>query len=240
MRSISIVLLVFAVLPALAQQPGASLVPAGQLSIPAELSKTVRADKAHAGDPVEFRTVEPVLVSKGIVMPTNTLLVGRILNASPKLEGKNSWVSLVVERAEWKQHNMPLHAFVAAQITISRPNNQRLLDPASAGNSVSTSPRAARQSARVAAGDDPSLSNAIRAPQEATESSAGVPPPKSPMLDNVGILRDKDGTTYLLSSKSNVKLPAGVLLMLRNEPAKGTAAADEKSANGVNPAEHQP
>lgn len=238
MRSISIVLLVFAVLPALAQQPGASVVPAGQLSIPAELSKTVRADKARPGDKVEFRTVEPVLVSKGIVMPTNTLLVGRILNASPKQEGKNSWLVLVVERAEWKQHSLPLHAFVAAQITISR--NQRLLDPVSAGNSVSTSPRASRQSARVAAADDPSLSNAIRAPQEATESSTGVPPAKSPMLENVGILRVKDGTTYLLSSKASVKLPAGVLLMLKNEPAENTDAAVVKSATSAPGAERQP
>jgi hypothetical protein len=240
MRIFSIVLLVFAILPALAQQPGANLVPAGQLSIPAELSKTVRADKAHPGDPVEFRTVEPVLVGKGIVMPTNTLLVGRILHASPKKEGKNSWLALVVERAEWKQHSLPLHAFVAAQITISRPNNQRLLDPVSAGNTVSTSPRTSRQSARVTAGDDPSLSNAIRAPQEATESSAGVTPPRYPMLENVGILRDKDGTTYLLSSKGSVKLPAGVLLMLRNEPAENTDAAGVKSATSVPGAERQP
>jgi len=33
------------------------------------------------------------------------------------------------------------------------------------------------------------------------------------------MLRAKDGTTYLVSSKTTVKLPAGLMLVLKNEPA---------------------
>src|SRR5208283_1361140 len=103
MQKLCIALLIFTASLAPAQQP-AVVNPAssGKLSIPAQLTRTVRADKAHAGDPVEFRTLEAVLVGKDTEMPANSWLQGRILGASPKQEGKNSWLALVVERAEWK------------------------------------------------------------------------------------------------------------------------------------------
>ena len=79
---------------------------------------------------------------------------------------------------------------------------------------------------------DPSLSSLIKSPQDATLTGEDEAP-KYPKLDNVGILRDKGGTTYLVSSKTNVKLPAGVLLMLRNEPGGSPETADAKTANGT-------
>ena len=208
----------------------------GNLSIPAQLSKTVRADKAHAGDPVEFKTLEAVLIGNGLVMPANTSLHGRVLGASPKQDGKNSWVALVVDRADWKQHSLPLHAFVVAQITIS-PTNPSAADPGIAGNTPTNPRRAARQSVRVMAESDPSLSSVIKSPQDSTQTSQNDVAPKYPTLDNVGILRDKVGTTYLVSSKTNVKLPAGALLMLKNEPAGSaeTAAKTTISASGAGP-----
>src|SRR5271167_1842289 len=168
MRAISLVLLAVNALIATAQQPAASsLVSSSKLSIPARLTRTVRADKAHPGGPVEFRTLEPVLVGKDLVMPENSLLRGRILSAGAKQEGKNSWLVLVVERAEWKQHSLPLHAFITAQIALSSANDQHSLEPASTGSTSSTL-RASRQGARAAARDDPTLSNIIKAPQDAT------------------------------------------------------------------------
>jgi hypothetical protein len=125
MQKLCIALLIFTALLAPAQQPASSNpASSGKLTIPAQLTKTVRADKARAGDPVEFRTLEAVLVSKDVVMPAHTSLHGRVLGASPKQDDKNSWLALVVERAEWKQHSLPLHAFVVAQISISPTNNQ--------------------------------------------------------------------------------------------------------------------
>ncbi len=148
MQQLCIALLIFTALLAPAQQPAATdPASSGKLSIPAQLTKAVRADKAHAGDPVEFRTLEPVLVGKGLVMPANTSLHGRVLGASPKQDGKNSWLALVVERAEWTQHSLPLHAFVAAQISISVTNNQRAADPGMAGNTTAN-PRRARAGER--------------------------------------------------------------------------------------------
>src|SRR5271167_3196295 len=171
MQQLCIALLIFTALLAPAQQladtnPASS----GKLSIPAQLTRTVRADKVHAGDPVEFRTLEAVLVGKGMVMPANTSLHGRVLGASPKQEGKNSWLALVVERADWKQHSLPLHAFVVAQIAIALTNSQRAADTGMAANNPTNPRRTGRQSAGAAAHDDPSLSNLIKSPQDATQA----------------------------------------------------------------------
>jgi hypothetical protein len=239
MRTLGVVLLAFTASLVPAQQPAVgTLGSASKLSIPAQLSKTVRADKVHPGDPVKFRTLEPVLVSNGMVMPTNTLLVGRILKASPKQEGKNSWLALVVERAEWKQHRLPLHAFVAAQINVSPANNQAApLYPNPRESAASPPPRAGRQT-RVVPRDD--LASIFKTPQEAAESNPDEPTAKYPRLENVGIVRDKDGTVYLVSSKANVKLPAGVLLILRNEPAGGPETAAARTSSGALSSQQQP
>ena len=239
MRTLRVVLLAFTASLAPAQQPAvANFGASSKLSIPAQLSKTLRADKVHPGDPVKFRTLEPILVSNGLVMPTNTLLVGRILNTRPKQEGKNSWLALVVERAEWKQHSLPLHAFVAAQINVSPANNQAApLYPDPRATAASPPPRAGR-STRVGPRDD--LASILKTPQEATESNPDESTAKYPRLDHVDILRDKDGTVYLVSSKTNVKLPAGVLLILRNEPPGGPETAAAKSTSGTPSPQQQP
>jgi hypothetical protein len=225
MQRLCIALLVFTALLAPAQQPASSNpASSGKLSIPAQLTKTVRADKARAGDRVEFRTLEPVLVCQGLVMPANTLLHGRVLVASSKQDGKNSRLALVVERAEWKQHSLPLHAFVVAQISISPTNNQRAADPGLARDTPSKQGQIGRH---------PIPSKLTKLPQDATTPDQGELAPKYPTLENVGILRDKDGTVYLLSSKSNVKLPAGVLLMLKNEPVGISETADAKTVTSA-------
>ena len=238
MRAISLLLLALSALLATAQQPADSAFSPGKLSIPARLAKTVRADKVHPGGPVEFRTLEPVLVSNGLVMPENALLRGRILSAGPKQEGRNSWLSLVVERAEWKQHSLPLHAFITAQITLSSANSQNSSAPASAGNTSATL-RGKRHNVRWEARYDPTLSGLIKAPQDATDTGQDQLSAHPPLLDNVSIVRSKDGTTYLVSPKGNVKLPAGALLMLQNEPVASSDAANAKAAT-ASPPERQP
>ncbi len=238
MRAIGIALLAFYALFAAAQRPAASNVMSpGKLSIPVRLTGTVRADKAHPGGSVEFRTLEPVLVGKDLVMPENTLLRGRILGAGAKQEGRNSWLVLVVEHAEWKQHSLPLRAFITAQIALSSADTQHPLEPASTGN-TSTTLHGNRQNARWAARDDPTLSSMIKPPQDATSTGADQTSTRHPMLENIGMVRDKDGTTYLFSSKSNVKLPAGVLLMLTNAPVASPEAA--KTATAASVSERQP
>jgi len=238
MRTVCSALLIFNALLVSAQQPTApNSNSSGKLSIPAQLAHTVRADKVHPGDPVEFQTISAVLVGQGLVMPADAHLYGRVLSAGPKQENKNSYLAVVVERAEWKEHSLPLHAFIAAQITV-KPKSLTTANADVPPDQPSSIRRTARMSGRVAAGNDPSLSGMVRSPQDATDTPAPQSADKYPMLEDVGIFRDKNGTTYLLSAKSNVKLPAGVLLMLQNEPgesADATSAKPATSATSVQP-----
>jgi len=233
MQALCIALLAFNALLATAQQPAAnSLVSSGRLTIPARLAKTVRADRVHPGDPVEFRTLEAVLVSQDLVMPENTLLRGRILSAGAKQQGRNSWLALVVERADWKQHSLPIHAFIASQITISSANGQHSSEPGSTGD-TSSPVRANRQSSRVEARSAPEFTDLVKPPQDAMTTGLDEVSTRHPLLGNIGIVRDKDGTVYLFSSKANVKLPAGVMLMLANGPVASSESADAKAATAV-------
>src|SRR5271166_4682297 len=101
-------------------------------------------------------------------------------------------------------------------------------------------PRTMRQSARATLATDPTLSSLIKAPLDANETGPAELGTRYPVLDNVGILRDKNGTTYLLSAKSNVKLPAGMLLMLKNEPGGSSETAEGKTASGTSTDERLP
>ncbi len=202
----------------LMQSPQGSLAtaPAGELSIPVELTKTVRADKAHRGDPVEFRTVEAVLVSPQLVMPPQTKLFGRVVGAASRQGDKPSWLVLLVERAEWKQHTVPLHAFISSQITLVPASSQASTSGNSTDATAVNPRRAGRMSGRVAAQSDADLSSLTRPPQDATEQPQDVLPARPGILKDVRIIRDKDGTSYLFSAKTDVNLPSGTLFMLQN------------------------
>ncbi len=201
-----IALLMTAALLMQAPQGSLAAVPVGDLSIPVELTKTVRAEKAHRGDPVEFRTVEAVLVSPKLVMPPQTKLFGRVVGAASRQGDKPSWIVLLVERAEWKQHTVPLHAFIASQINLVPPSSQASNSGNSTDTTVATggSRRAGRLSGRVAAQSDADLSSLTKPPQDATEQPQDVQPARQGTLRDVRIVRDKDGTSYLFSAKSNV------------------------------------
>jgi hypothetical protein len=187
--------------------------PAADLSIPAELTKTVRADKAHRGDPVEFTTLEAVLIGQKVVMPAQTKLLGRIVGAAPRQGNKPSWLVLLVEKAEWKQHSVPLHAFISSQITLLPPPNPNTVPadaPPAIGNRRRISGRTGGETSAV-----PSLE---RFPQDETAGLQEQVVARPATLKDVRIVRDNDGTSYLVSTKSNVKLPSGTLFMLQNRP----------------------
>jgi hypothetical protein len=211
----------------LAQAQSDSLVtkPADEVSIPAELARTVRADKAHRGDPVEFTTLGAVLVGPNLVMPPQSKLFGRIVGAAPRQGDKPSWLVLLVERAEWKQHIVPLHAFISSQITLvpaSNPNTG-LADATPATGSVR---RTGRVNVRTANESGTGLPSSSKLPQDATmQSQDQVAARPSATLKDLRIVRDKDGIAYLFSAKSDVKLPGGTLFMLQNRPPAATAQA---------------
>ena len=204
--------------------------PVGGVSIPAALTSTIRAERVHRGDPVEFRTLEPVLISKGLVMPANTKLTGRVVGAAALENGKPSWLVLLVEHGEWKNQSVPLHAFIAAQITVSQlpAESQAAADR---GTTPRDPRRSARESGRVAALNGVDVSSNTHLPEDSRSAQSNGPAPVP--LKDLRITRDANGITYLVSEHTNLKLPGGTLFRLQNEsvPAPPAAGTSDKPAD---------
>jgi hypothetical protein len=173
---------------------------------------------------VTFQTIQAVLMADGVVMPAHAKLSGRIVGAEPLHGDKPSWLVLLVERGEWKDQAIPLHAFISAQISISSAPGQ----PAQAIDDNPTpvnARRAGRESGRVAAENDVDISTTTKLPQDSrtTGWSAG-PSEKASRLKDLRIVRDKDGIAYLFSNNSDVNLPSGTLFLLQDVPASAQGA----------------
>lgn len=80
---------------------------------PVELHGTVRASRAKVGDPVEFRTIEPVLIGNGVVVPESTTLFGEVIfvrsdpGATPRF-----WIRIAVNSLRWQTGQACLNATV--------------------------------------------------------------------------------------------------------------------------------
>jgi hypothetical protein len=213
-----LVSILFSVVAVFAQDPQASAPDAqapDKLSIPVQLSRTIDTKKCKTGDLVEMRTLEPVLIANGLVMPENAKLRGRVLGAASRQNDQPSWVVLVLERAKWKHHTVPLHAFVASRITLRAPVSGRAnsafedtmpgavrrrrpgLIPSAPGRMPSSAPSHPLQDAIVERSDGAQFSD--------------------PTLDDLRIAQGKNGTVFLVSRKPHLKLPSGTLFMLRNQ-----------------------
>jgi hypothetical protein len=208
---------------AAAQQPS---IPgnAGNFSIPAQLETTVRAEKAHPGDVVHFKTIQAVLVGQGLVMPENTQLYGHVLGAAPLKGDKASWVSVMVDRAEWKEHRLPLRAFIAGQITspVDKPKTDDSVSNPRDVNGVA-------QQAAISRRNPLGMHPGTRVAPLASDDPA---PHGSDLLADVKLGRTQSGATFLVCQKHNLKIPGGLLFTLMNVPAE-QAAKDGNPADAV-------
>ena len=240
--------LLFFLLPLLAwpseqPEPSAALPEAlANLTIPAKISKTVNTEKCKSGDTVELRSLEAVLIGNGVVMPPNTKLQGRILGTGIRQGERPSWLVLLVERAEWKGHMLPLRAFISAQITMTdqSPSTAGTITALTSQDSL-TPRRSARESyARVRTNGD--ITAAMpRPPQDATTSGPEeIANAHRHALEDIQIVRDKNGVTFLLSHKHNLKIPSGTLLMLRNQPLRAIPAGQTAQPQTTNSSGTQP
>ncbi len=229
MRILFLPLLAAAATLVSAQQPSTAPVNvAGNLSIPAQLNTTIKADKAHAGDVVHFKTVEAVLVSKGLVMPANTRLYGRVLGAAPRQGQTPSWISVVVDRAEWKEHTLPLHAFIFGRISSLVPIETGV-DPSIQNPNLSSTPGQSSAGKRYNLGnpqDAVAMGRAADVAAWANEANM-----QAPFLADVKLARQKSGATFLFAERHNLKLPGGILFLLQNVPA--LSSPQEKPAISV-------
>lgn len=202
------------------------------LTIPVQLSKTIDTNKCKAGDTVELKTMEPVLIANGLVMPHSAKLHGKILGAASRLNDQPSWVLLVVDRADWKQHSLPLHAFVVAQITIKAQVTAQTNN--AFDNAMNPPARSSRRRAgpiSVAPGRDTRGQNHTL--QDATIDPGDTQQLSFQKLEDLRIMQDKNGRVFLVSQKSHLKLPSGTMLMLRNQPRHEPQQVDATSVAAV-------
>ena len=84
-------------------------------TFPVELRRTIHTKSAKLGDPVEFRTIEAVLIGSGIVVPSNALLVGEVEDVKPRAPSSSeSSVSIRVHTLRWDNNEIPLNAVVSS------------------------------------------------------------------------------------------------------------------------------
>jgi hypothetical protein len=202
--------------------PSAGDVP-NNLSIPAQLSQTVDTKKCKAGDAVEMRTLEPVLVTNGLVMPEHTKLTGKVISAASRKDDKPSWLLLVIKRAEWKDHSVPLRAFIISQITVKTtvdaPNDSAFQGALTLPENV------LRRRSRTQDYPRSELSVSAAHPlHDGTVESGESQQLTYQRLDDVRLLPGKNGIVFLLSAKDHLKLPSGTMFMLRNRVAPQTEA----------------
>ena len=185
------------------------------MTIPAQLSKTIRTDKTHVGDKVEFKTVEPVLIGKGVIMPIDTKLHGRVLGAASRQADKPSWLVVLVDNAEWKNHSLPLHAFI---VSLINRNDQP------SASSDPALPRLIRNRHRGDPGPlyDPNGPNSPSALARPPHDTSTVGQDNLVVIDrqleDVKVFRAQNGLIFLLSKKENLKLSGGLFFMLEQQP----------------------
>ncbi len=198
-----------------------TLAPPDDLYIPAVLDKGVQVEKAHPGDEVRLDVVEAILAGHGVVIPDGAHLYGHVVDSEPLEPSSGSKLAIEVDRAEWRHHELLLHAFVSGLGT------RRVVREASDDSSceIAHSPAVAepigagREShgfAPAFAGDEDSClwkqNNAV----VMDERGGGL---KDVMLE----VHRKDGSTAFVSGKRNIHLPGGLLIMLHNVPQKPLA-----------------
>jgi len=223
----------FSALAAFAQDPQAASpairVP-DNFSIPARLSRTIDTNKCKPGDVVEMKTLEPVLLGSGLIMPENAKLLGKIVGAASRQDKQPSWVLLVMERADWKEHSIPLHAFVNSQITVkaqlSGPNNSTFGRAASLSDAVQW-----RRSGRQLPQNNPGTPLAASM-NDTLHDVAGEGPQILTVsgLNDLRLMQDPSGRVFLISQKARLKLPSGTMLMLRNRLAGAPVPAGTAKA----------
>ena len=210
-----------------AQVQNSSQFPAGTI-IPAELSKSVDAKKAKAGDKVEAKTPADLLSHGKIVIPKNTKIIGHVTEAKAhSKESPDSMVGIVFDRISMKDgREVPIQAVVQA---IARPLQSAALSSSSASDTggmpsggtpayggaggmggARPPERVASYPAGTSTGTDPSL------PQGGTIAPLG--PTSQGVVGMKGLSLKASGQASVISSETeNVHLDSGTQLMLRTQ-----------------------
>jgi len=199
--------------------------------IPAQLTKTVDAKKAKAGDPVEAKVTEDLKATNGqLVVPKDTKILGHITEAQAHTkEQKESQLAIAFDHAVMKSGAdvtlpMSIQAIIAAPS--SSPDNSNAqsegqpvempspgeVSQANANGRPMGGSTPAQETVPSSAGSDAPNKTGANARPQITANTQGVVGISNLSLSTAPAA----GQGSLVSSeKSNVKLESGTLLLLR-------------------------
>lgn len=82
---------------------------------PVSVRKTFKTSSAKPGAPVEFKLENPVLIGNNIVVPSNALILGEVVEAGHNPESSpRSFIRIRIHTLRWKGHEAPLNAVVSS------------------------------------------------------------------------------------------------------------------------------
>jgi hypothetical protein len=201
--------------------------------IPVQLTKSIDAKKAKAGDEVEAKVTQDLKADNGeVIVRKDTKVVGHITEAQAHTkEQKESQVGIAFDHTVTKgAGDVPLPMSIQAIIALSNlngdNNNAPGDQPVSGPNAGRTSSSGAGRSTGVGAGAPSQTSGYPAAGGDSPGSGQGGPNAHQPITANtqgvVGIADLKLSTaangaqgSVVSSEKNNVKLESGTLMLLR-------------------------
>ena len=215
-----------------AQAQSANQFPAGTI-IPAELSKSVDAKKAKAGDKVEAKIPVDLLSHGKVVIPKNTKIIGHVTEAKAhSKESPGSMVGIAFDRISMKDgHEVPIQASVQA---IARPLQSAALSSSSssegAGMPGAGSPttagggggmggaRAPERAPSYPSSTSSSTSSGTDTPLPEGSTLAPLAPTSQGVVGMKGVSLKVSGQASVVSSETeNVHLDSGTQVMLRTQ-----------------------
>lgn len=198
--------------------------------IPVELTKTVDAKKAKAGDEVVARVTQDMKTSSGdVLVPKDTKIMGHVTQAQARTkEQKESELGIAFDRAVIKtgEMNQPMSIqAIIAPLDNSSGGGDTQSAPVT-GGSTTTSPMSSRNTAMGGAPPPPPPSPSAAAGTDATTGGSARPPINGNTQGVIGMPELKleanaqNATlgSVMSSEKGNVKLESGTLMLLRVNP----------------------
>ncbi len=168
--------------------------------IPAELSKSVDAKKAKAGDKIEAKTVVDLLSNGQVLIPKGSKILGHVTDSKARSkDSKDSMVGIVFDSLSLKDGSeLTIQAVVQA---IGRPVDQTSSSASTSGGPIGSSGKSMPSS--VSGRPPDSSGNSL------DSNSQGIVGLKGLSLDSSG------EASVISSSSENVHLDGGSQLTLR-------------------------
>jgi hypothetical protein len=178
----------------------------------AELTKTVDAKKAKAGDPVNAVLVADVLAHGKVVVRRNVKLLGHVTEAQVhSKEVPESRLGIVFDKIITKSGEVPLQSLLLA----IRPADRPVVEIPNAPSPMSNSAQGTMQTQYPQGG-----ANAPRKPNPSVNDPTrshdrGIAPTGPTDIDGLSLSSANGGAQTIVSTQRTVKLESGVKIELR-------------------------